>query len=402
MHRDMRFILKKILLLSGGFFLSSVLLFSEDYLYYGFDSHYTIVERQDVRQRQDGKYKGFVFREMRGILEAVHQGKKESEYEGSFYIYRKMTRNGLHVAKAVDTAIPASFAIDNAGRLKTSREAIVPPIQNFPALPSEALNPGDTWRDYGLRVVDPTGDCPTRVKILSEYVYQGLETVQGISRYKIRAQYALRYRKGEDPFGDPNLMEIHGKHLVDIYFSEDGSIFMRDTLEDRYTYDGGHTIEESGIILTWFDDISGMDRGEVKKNIAKIAEDDTYKDITIKERPEGIVLEIQNINFYPDEDKILPGQESKIRTIANILKEAGGHTFLVTGHTADVGTAESQQLLSEQRAKVIVQLLTNMGIPADKLIYMGKGGTEPIAPNDNEENMAKNRRVEITILEGTR
>ena len=69
------------------------------------------------------------------------------------------------------------------------------------------------------------------------------------------------------------------------------------------------------------------------------------------------------------------------------------------GHTARIGTEESQFTLSVERAKTIVDYLTSQGMEAERFLYEGRGGTEPVAPNDIEKNMAKNRRVEIIILE---
>ncbi len=73
---------------------------------------------------------------------------------------------------------------------------------------------------------------------------------------------------------------------------------------------------------------------------------------------------------------------------------------MAVGHTADIGSEESQYVLSVERARVIIQEMVERGIPADRFIYEGKGGTEPIAPNDTEEGKAKNRRVEFVILDG--
>ena len=69
------------------------------------------------------------------------------------------------------------------------------------------------------------------------------------------------------------------------------------------------------------------------------------------------------------------------------------------GHTASVGRPEGEQTLSEQRAKAIAQALSKRGIQAGKFICKGSGGTKPVADNSTAEGKAKNRRVEITILE---
>ena len=59
----------------------------------------------------------------------------------------------------------------------------------------------------------------------------------------------------------------------------------------------------------------------------------------------------------------------------------------------------SQELLSVQRAQGIVEKLKGAGIPAQRLLYEGRGGREPVASNDTEAGRAQNRRVEILILD---
>jgi len=82
-----------------------------------------------------------------------------------------------------------------------------------------------------------------------------------------------------------------------------------------------------------------------------------------------------------------------------MLKKVKDRSFMVIGHTALAGTEEARMKLSLERAMSITGSLIDNGINAKKLFYAGKGATEPVAPNDTEENMKKNRRVEIIILE---
>jgi outer membrane protein OmpA-like peptidoglycan-associated protein len=72
---------------------------------------------------------------------------------------------------------------------------------------------------------------------------------------------------------------------------------------------------------------------------------------------------------------------------------------MVEGHTAAIGRPEGEQELSLRRAKRITDELTRRGIPAERFIYKGWGGAKPLAPNTDEPGRARNRRVEITILE---
>ncbi len=68
-----------------------------------------------------------------------------------------------------------------------------------------------------------------------------------------------------------------------------------------------------------------------------------------------------------------------------------------------LGTIDAgKQRFPERAYRAVRQVhdyLTGQGIEAERFIYEGRGGNEPVAANDTEENRAKNRRVEIIILE---
>lgn len=107
---------------------------------------------------------------------------------------------------------------------------------------------------------------------------------------------------------------------------------------------------------------------------------------------------IVQLNFYPDSSKLLPGEEVKIKMIADDLKNIildDGYTIMVEGHTADVGKPAGQLNLSIDRAQAVVNALVAEGINRNIMTSKGCGGTLPIADNDTEEGRSKNRRVEI-------
>ena len=73
--------------------------------------------------------------------------------------------------------------------------------------------------------------------------------------------------------------------------------------------------------------------------------------------------------------------------------------LLVEGHSASTGNKKGELELSKERAAVIAKELSNRGIDSSRFILKGCGSDRPIADNSTKEGMAKNRRVEITILE---
>lgn len=128
-------------------------------------------------------------------------------------------------------------------------------------------------------------------------------------------------------------------------------------------------------------------------------ESSVSKNMTVDETPAGLRLTIKNLQFKPDSAQLLPGEEERLDQIAQVLKQAREQMFLIEGHTASVGFASGEMKLSKERAHAIAEALVQRGIPAQKFICKGSGGTKPIADNSTPEGKALNRRVEITILE---
>ena len=70
----------------------------------------------------------------------------------------------------------------------------------------------------------------------------------------------------------------------------------------------------------------------------------------------------------------------------------------LVGHTDNVGSAKFNQRLSVNRAQTLKDYLVEKGVDGERITSDGKGMTEPLNNNETEEDRAKNRRVELTIL----
>jgi outer membrane protein OmpA-like peptidoglycan-associated protein len=87
-------------------------------------------------------------------------------------------------------------------------------------------------------------------------------------------------------------------------------------------------------------------------------------------------------------------------TIAVILldvKGRGASEVQVTGHTDSVGTVESNDLLSAERARTIGDLLLSKGLKTGLLRIIGRGERELKIPTGDETAEERNRRVEILV-----
>ncbi len=121
--------------------------------------------------------------------------------------------------------------------------------------------------------------------------------------------------------------------------------------------------------------------------------------VEIAQSPAGIVLRVRDIRFVADSDEVLPSELWRLDAIAAALKALPGRNFLVEGYSASVGNPSGELALSQRRAKRIADELAARGIEAGRFMYRGLGSAQPLAPNDTEAGRAKNRRVEITVLD---
>lgn len=70
----------------------------------------------------------------------------------------------------------------------------------------------------------------------------------------------------------------------------------------------------------------------------------------------------------------------------------------ISGHTDSDGADESNQRLSERRARAVAEAIVAGGIPDAQLTVAGYGEARPVAPNDTGKNKALNRRIEFQVV----
>ena len=85
-----------------------------------------------------------------------------------------------------------------------------------------------------------------------------------------------------------------------------------------------------------------------------------------------------------------------LKTVAALIKSSGDAMLTIEGHTDNIGSAQYNQTLSEQRAEAVRQaLVTRYAVPPARLSAKGFGLTRPVETNDTFEGRAHNRRVEL-------
>ena len=364
------------------------------------DEKYRIIERSDYRIRVNGSYKGHVYNENRGILNVSREDNGSFSVNGAYYVFEELTRDGSRNASKVDEVNDTHFSLYSSGEMIIGAGQTYPLLRSFPNYGSESFTKGDSWLAFSEKVVLQNGTI-TKFPVFCQYIYEGTGKYNGVDVHNIRAKYAVRYNQGDDPEGNENLKNISGTHDVTIIIEINTGrpVLIRDNMKELHKFTNGGTLEKTGFILTFFKGITGMEKGQLAEHLRNDIDDDLLKDVEISESDEGLILTLSQLHFVPDQAVILKEDEQLLDSIASALKKVEERTFFVKGHTADIGSVESQMSLSLQRAFVVVGELVKRGIQEDRFLYSGLGGTVPLATNETDEGRARNRRVEIVILE---
>ena len=125
--------------------------------------------------------------------------------------------------------------------------------------------------------------------------------------------------------------------------------------------------------------------------------------LEIKQEDRGLVISLKQAAFFPSgDDTVEPTTFEAINKIATLFRNSPnpirleGHTDSRPIHT---DRFRSNWELSSARGIAMLEVLsTRYGIPHERLAVVGYADTMPKASNDTEEGRARNRRVDIVIL----
>ncbi len=102
------------------------------------------------------------------------------------------------------------------------------------------------------------------------------------------------------------------------------------------------------------------------------------------------------ILFDTGSDRIRGESKPTLDMIGQMLQDHADLKLTIEGHTDNVGSAASNQTLSDKRAAAVRQFLVGTyHVDAGRLASKGLGSTKPAASNDTPEGRQQNRRVEL-------
>jgi len=111
------------------------------------------------------------------------------------------------------------------------------------------------------------------------------------------------------------------------------------------------------------------------------------------------VIRLDNVYFDTGKATLLPDSKTQLDELGLAIKKHPELKLEVDGHTDTRGSAKFNQKLSQERANAVRQyLIDNDGIDPDHLSAKGYGESRPlVSPERNDEDRARNRRVEIRV-----
>ena len=151
-----------------------------------------------------------------------------------------------------------------------------------------------------------------------------------------------------------------------------------------------------------YDEVSAptAEQQALVNSITRQLEAKDVADVSVRVTSVGVTISLSNIEFLANSSELPDTEKRKLREIAGILNTIPSRKILVTGHTALAGTEGDRLKTSQERAAEVAAYIISLGIRGAGEVYtQGYGSERPIADNSTPEGMARNRRVEITILE---
>jgi outer membrane protein OmpA-like peptidoglycan-associated protein len=124
-----------------------------------------------------------------------------------------------------------------------------------------------------------------------------------------------------------------------------------------------------------------------------------YRNIYLTPIASEQIFTLSNLLFERSKPVLLEDSYPALEKLARILHENPSMKIELAGHTDALGSFKAKQTLSFERVERVKDILVEYGIDKRRIVTIGYGGSKPIAPNDIEENRAKNRRVEIKVLD---
>lgn len=350
------------------------------------------------------------------IISKVLETKSDENGNGktAFYSCTFMTSEKANEGHFVwGKEYPSLFWRNEMGRYSIGEQYFMPIVRNVPIFPEHNVEIGESWNAIASEAYDFSEIFGIKKPVIVEfdvsYKYVGIEEKDGKKLHIIEASYQKEYEIPSSFIKAnvraitkvwPSKTSVNSKEKIG-WDAVKGNIYFYDEEFDiSILLNNGGTISYIGSSHANAIEVKQKEIEENSDKIKKDIERLKLEDTTLEKVERGLKITLENIQFETNSAILRDSEKEKLKSIAKVLKRYKIGDLLVEGHTVFSGTKERQMELSEMRARVVRDYLIELGVCDEKHIFTkGLGGLHPLLPNTTEENKAKNRRVEITIME---
>ncbi len=304
---------------------------------------------------------------------------------------------------------PSRFWRDGRGAYTIDPAYFMPVVRDVPLFPEGDVQQGGTWTAEGSEAHDFREtfgiQAPFQFPITARYTYAGRETREGVDCAVIAIDYEV-FHKADAPAEAVRMYptRVVGQSQQKYWWDIAGKkpIFYEERFDFVFSMNSGDDFEFTGNADGRLIQSAPLDRVHVAQDIQKQIDAQHIPDVKVQPTDQGVTITMENVNFPPNSDTLLPAEQDKLRRIAEVLKKYHDRDIAITGHTARAPgyTEDEYQKLSDQRANAAANFLLSIGARrAEQITARGMGANVPVGDNSTEAGRRMNRRVEITILE---
>jgi outer membrane protein OmpA-like peptidoglycan-associated protein len=208
-------------------------------------------------------------------------------------------------------------------------------------------------------------DFEKYIELNAERIEVAVNVADLVNNSKVKSKVLLRNKSRDE------VIEVEGNQMV--------SLRSGDRYEVEVTSDQGYAFNSTAIDLT---------NGKIDHPV----------DVKLMKLEINSQLALKDINFESNSDKLSDVSFIELNRVIKLMSENPTLKVEIDAHTDDVGSETYNLVLSNKRAKSVMDHLIQNKISLERFSSKGFGETQFKYKNDSEENRAMNRRVELKIL----
>ncbi len=230
---------------------------------------------------------------------------------------------------------------DGRGVYKIDPSYFMPVVRNVPMLPEGDVVVGATWTAKGTESHDFRTyfgiQEPFQFPISVGYAYLANESRNGIACAVFSIDYEV-FHSVTLPQGTTRTFPTqvsgasHQKCWWDIAARRPAHY--EESFDFLFSFTTGDEIEFKGDSKSDLVPSPPLDRRQVVDDIKRQLEAQRIPDVSVESTGSGVKITLENVNFPPDSDQLLPAEQDKLRRIADMLRKYPDRDIAVDGFTA--------------------------------------------------------------------